>query len=411
MREESKTKDGKENRETMQENPNERSAATKGTLAAGFSVASVWFGTHVGAGFATGNQVLQYYVGYGWTAVIFPLISMGILAYVIYVIMKFARLRGLDNYADTFRELWSPHPWLSVTFEIFYIIIILAAVAAAISGAAGLMDEFLSIETGKESASLISTVIVAAMLIVLCLFGVKLIIAASTVLSIGILVTAGILIAVGIATRPEAVAEAFSRPLEDTGKGFWNGVVIYCGFQCVSIPPMIAAAVTLNQKGVKRSGVLGGIMNGGMLALSGLMLLGWAPDIYAAEETTYPNLFICKQIGWSWLELVYSVLLFCAFISTCVTLIYTMILRVDKKFFVRANVHEKIRFAAVGVVLIAICMVISFAGLTDIIKYAYGYDGYLALVFIVIPVIVIGNIKNRKYVREHPECLKKYGNG
>ena len=61
--------------------------------------------------------------------------------------------------------------------------------------------------------------------------------------------------------------------------------------------------------------------------------------------------------------------------------------------------------------LIAICMVISFAGLTDIIKYAYGYDGYLALVFIVIPVIVIGNIKNRKYVREHPECLKKYGNG
>ena len=82
-------------------------------------------------------------------------------------------------------------------------------------------------------------------------------------------------------------------------------------------------------------------MNGGMLALSGLMLLGWAPDIYAAEETTYPNLFICKQIGWSWLELVYSVLLFCAFISTCVTLIYTMILRVDKKFFVRANVTRR----------------------------------------------------------------------
>ena len=394
----------------MTENPNEKSAVTKGTLAAGFSVASVWFGTHVGAGFATGNQVLQYYVEYGWTAVIFPLISMGILAYVIYVIMKFARLRGLDNYADTFRELWSPYPWLSITFEIFYIIIILAAVAAAISGAAGLMDDFLNIDTGSSNASLVSTVIVAALLIVLCLFGVKLIIAASTVLSIGILVTAGILIVVGIANRPDAVAEAFSRPLVETGKGFWNGVIIYCGFQCVSIPPMIAAAVTLNQKGVKKAGVLGGIMNGGMLALSGLMLLGWAPDIYAAEETTYPNLFVCNQIGWDWLVIVYSILLFCAFISTCVTLIYTMILRVDKKFFVKANIHEKIRFAVIGVVLIAVCMGISFAGLTNIIKYAYGYDGYLALVAIVIPVIIIGNIKNKKYVKEHPECLKKYGN-
>ena len=55
----------------MTENPNESKAVTKGTLAAGFSVASVWFGTHVGAGFATGNQILNYYVQYGWTAVLF----------------------------------------------------------------------------------------------------------------------------------------------------------------------------------------------------------------------------------------------------------------------------------------------------------------------------------------------------
>lgn len=76
---------------------NEKSAVTKGTWAAGFSVASVWFGTHVGAGFATGNQVLSYFVNYGWTAVIFPLISMGILAYVIYVIMKLPDCAGLTT--------------------------------------------------------------------------------------------------------------------------------------------------------------------------------------------------------------------------------------------------------------------------------------------------------------------------
>ena len=401
----------------MTENPNESKAVTKGTLAAGFSVASVWFGTHVGAGFATGNQVLNYYVQYGWTAVLFPLISMGILAYVIYVIMKFARLRGLDNYNDTFRELWSPYPQLAITFEIFYIIIILAAVAAAISGAALLVDDVLGFQGAGSSASLPSTIIVAVLLIVLCLFGVKLIIAASTVLSVGILITAGLMIIVGIANRPEAVLEAFTAaPQNPNGlEGFWRGVVIYCGFQCVSIPPMIAAAVTLNQKGVKKAGVLGGIMNGGMLALSGLMLLGWQDLIYAAPESEkaidLPNLFICGEIGWGWLEIVYSVLLFCAFVSTCVTLIYTMILRIDKKFFVdKVDVHEKIRMAIIGVVMVAVCMLLSTFGLTKIITYAYGYDGYLALVAIVVPVIIIGNIKNKKYVREHPECLQKHGN-
>ena len=393
----------------MTENPNESKAVTKGTLAAGFSVASVWFGTHVGAGFATGNQILNYYVQYGWTAVLFPLISMGVLAYVIYVIMKFARLRGLDNYNDTFRELWQPYPQLAISFEIFYIIIILAAVAAAINGAALLVQDII------PALGLVgSTIVVAAILIVLCLFGVKLIIAASTVLTVGILVTAGVMIIVGIISRPDAVAAAFSKPLVNTGEGFWRGVVIYCGFQCVSIPAMIAAAVTLNQKGVKKAGILGGIMNGGMLALSGLMLLGWSADIYTApaeaNAVALPNLFICNQIGWDWLVICYSVLMFCAFISTCVTLIYTMILRVDKKFFVRSNVHEKVRMAIIGVILIAVCMSLSFIGISDIITYAYGYDGYLALVAIVFPVIIIGNIKNKKYVKEHPECLQKYGN-
>lgn len=224
------------------------------------------------------------------------------------------------------------------------------------------------------------------------------------------------MIVVGIANRPDAVLAAFTAEPSNpnTLEGFWRGAVIYCGFQCVSIPAMIAAAVTLNQKGVKKAGILGGIMNGGMLALSGLMLLGWSADIYTApaeaNAVALPNLFICNQIGWDWLVICYSVLMFCAFISTCVTLIYTMILRVDKKFFVRSNVHEKVRMAIIGVILIAVCMSLSFIGISDIITYAYGYDGYLALVAIVFPVIIIGNIKNKKYVKEHPECLQKYGN-
>lgn len=130
---------------------------------------------------------------------------MGILAYVIYVIMKFARLRGLDNYNDTFRELWSPYPWLAITFEIFYIIIILAAVAAAINGAA-----LLILDVVPALGEWGSTIIVAVLLIVLCLFGVKLIIAASTILSAGILITAGIMIIVGIMNHPNETVAAFS---------------------------------------------------------------------------------------------------------------------------------------------------------------------------------------------------------
>lgn len=70
----------------------------KSTWAAAFTVASVWFGTHVGGGFASGNQVIQYYSNYGYTSVIFPILAMGILAIVMYIMVKFAKLSGFDNY-------------------------------------------------------------------------------------------------------------------------------------------------------------------------------------------------------------------------------------------------------------------------------------------------------------------------
>lgn len=380
----------------------EESMRTRGTWAAGFTVASVWFGTHVGGGFATGNQIIQYYTKYGWTAAIYPLLAMGLLAYIMYVMMRFVRLRGIDNYKDAFCELWNPYPKMELTFEVFYIIIILAAVASAVSGAATLLASF----TGMSYA--IACVLVAALLVLLSIFGVKLIIGVSTFLSAAILIVAGVMIIVGISTHTLQIGEAFKAGTTNELYAFWQGVLIYCGFQCVSIPAMIAASTTLNQKGVKRAAILGGIMNGGMLALSGVMLLGWYNELSAAgaDALALPNFFVCTTIGWKWLIAFYSILLFCAFISTCVTLVYTMVNRFEGKFMPKTITDSFVRRTIVGVIVILICMSVSFLGLTKIIKYGYGACGYLGIAFVVLPVLIMGTRKNKKYVAEHPEVLK-----
>ena len=162
----------------------------KSSWAAAFTVASVWFGTHVGAGFATGNQVVNYFVQYGWTAAIFPLLAMGILAVVMYIMMKFAKLNGFDNYKDTYRALY-PKPWMEVFFEIFYIIIILAAVASCVDGAGGIVKSLIDLP------DIICNLVIIALLILLSIFGVDLIIKASTVLSTAILIVTAILVIMG----------------------------------------------------------------------------------------------------------------------------------------------------------------------------------------------------------------------
>ena len=399
----------------------------KSTWAAAFTVASVWFGTHVGGGFASGNQVIQYYSNYGYTSVIFPILAMGLLAVVMYIMMKFAKLSGFTNYKDTYAALY-PKPWMEVFFEIFYIIIVLAAMASAVAGAGEVLANFIGVPyvgAGKVTMNLV----IVAVLIILTIFGIKLVRAASTVLSVAIIVITALLVVFGLTVDYDSIAaqltSQFNVELAEytnaTATAIWKGVLVYAAFQCVSIPPMIAAANELSLKGVKKANILGWLMNGLALAASGWMLTKWYPllaslqsagkEFLAANPTAtvatdpivayanalgIPNQTVLDLIGIKWLLVAFSVLLFCAFMSTCVTLVYTMIQRFEGKFFPNTIKNDKLRGTIVAALVIAICFAISLLGLTDIVKYAYGYDGYYSIVVIVIPAFIWGIPKIKK---------------
>ena len=399
----------------------------KSTWAAAFTVASVWFGTHVGGGFASGNQVIQYYSNYGYTSVIFPILAMGLLAVVMYIMMKFAKLSGFTNYKDTYAALY-PKPWMEVFFEIFYIVIVLAAMASAVAGAGEVLANFIGVKyigAGKVTMNLV----IVAVLIILTIFGIKLVRAASTVLSVSIIVITALLVVFGLTADYDSIAAQLTSQYNvelaeytnATATAIWKGVLVYAAFQCVSIPPMIAAANELSLKGVKKANILGWLMNGLALAASGWMLTKWYPllasldnagkEFLAANPTAtaatdpivayatalgIPNQTVLNLIGIKWLMVAFSVLLFCAFMSTCVTLVYTMIQRFEGKFFPNTIKNDKLRGTIVAALVIAICFAISLLGLTEIVKYAYGYDGYYSIVVIVIPAFIWGIPKIKK---------------
>ena len=399
----------------------------KSTWAAAFTVASVWFGTHVGGGFASGNQVIQYYSNYGYTSVIFPILAMGLLAVVMYIMMKFAKLSGFTNYKDTYAALY-PKPWMEIFFEIFYIVIVLAAMASAVAGAGEVLANFIGVPyvgAGKVTMNLV----IVAVLIILTIFGIKLVRAASTVLSVAIIVITVLLVVFGLTVDYDSIAAQLTSQYNvelaeytnATATAIWKGVLVYAAFQCVSIPPMIAAANELSLKGVKKANILGWLMNGLALAASGWMLTKWYPllaslqsagkEFLAANPTAtvatdpivayanalgIPNQTVLNLIGIKWLLVAFSVLLFCAFMSTCVTLVYTMIQRFEGKFFPNTIKNDKLRGTIVAALVIAICFAISLLGLTKIVKYAYGYDGYYSIVVIVIPAFIWGIPKIKK---------------
>ena len=394
----------------------------KSSWAIAFTVASIWFGTHVGGGFASGNQVVGYFSQFGSLgSLLFPIISMGLLAFVMSIYLKFARLNGFDNYRDTFAALY-PSPKMEFLFEIFYIIIILAAVAAAVAGAGEVLANFLGVPY-IGAMKVVFNLLIVALLVLLSIFGVKLVAAASTVLSVAIMIITGIIVIVGISKAgmlndlcaKYGVDAAAYTP--QTGFSVFRATLVYCGFQCVSIPPMIAASNEMNVKGTNRACFLGWLMNGIALSLSAFMLSKWYPLLAALKAgevegflnaTGIPNQTVLTLIGVKFLLVIFSVLLFCAFVSTCVTLIYTMVQRFSPKLakfnsegeFIAGLQNETLRRVIVAVVAIALCFSISLLGLTTITTKVYGYMGYYSLIFVVLPGLIWGIAKNKKLEAE-----------
>ncbi len=361
-----------------------------------FSVASVWFGSHAGGGFATGNQATQYFIQYGWYGPIMAILSMAILALVLREIIIMTNNHGFTNYKQVFEELFYPYTKLELLFELFNYIIALSATGAAIAGAATLF-------TNYGVNYVVAVIGVSILLFILTIFGAGLVAKASTLMSICILVLSGIIFFLGIKEKSSEIVNLMST-------GWTTGgitpptlkMLSYAGFQVLCAPALISCAFLVKTaRNATKVSIIGFIMNALALGLSCFMLLGWYSEYSAsASSMELPTLYICNQLGIPVLYYFYTISLFLCFISTGVSCIFGLVPRFENAK-ILSNMSINKRRMTISLIGLVLSTLVSMAGLTNIIKYAYVYSGYLSLFVVVIPVLTVGRYKNRKWIKEH----------
>ena len=366
---------------------------------AAFSVGAVLFSAHAGGGFATGNQANTYYVGLGWAGIVSAIVAMLLLTLTMREAMIMYNSRGLTSYKQLFETLYHPFDKIEWLFEIFFYIMVLMAVAAAISGAASALRSYFGVNY------YLGVVAVGCLVLLLTIFGAGIVRAASTYMGIAILVTAITIYAIGIFKSESPLFTVLSADFQTTGfanvpKAIFNAFT-YASFQCVTLPTMIACGTTMRSKqGCAKVMWISFVMNAVALVLSVFMLICWR-GVYTAVDggTTIPTLTVCNSMGIRALTAVYGVCLMLCLISTGVTTIFGFVARFEKLPMFRGIQSAPVRSAIVSAFIIILSMSISMAGLTNIIKYGYGYCGYLGIA--VVPFLTVGVYKNRKYIREH----------
>ena len=375
----------------------------KVSLGTCFSIASVWFGSHAGGGFASGNQATQYFVAYGWYAPIMAALAMILLGLVLREVMIMANTTGFSSYKEIYYHLFAPYTKLEILFEIYFYIIVICAVSACLAGAGELLLEY----GVPYSAGIVAISILTLLLV---MFGANLVAKASGVMSVIILVSIFIIYISGIIGRPEGIAQVFTEMKSNNLPGAIIRIFNYAGFQSVVVPAIIGTSLVLkNKKACTKAAIIGILMNAIALAVSCVMLLGWydtgADSYLATGNTAVPTLYIAQQLGHPALPICYAIALCMCFISTAVTSVYGLIPRFQQSLKVFQKMDSRKSAFIIALLAIVISMAFSMVGLTNVIKYGYNYCGYLGIVVVIIPFLTVGYKRNRQFLKEHPEYI------
>lgn len=143
------------------------------------------------------------------------------------------------------------------------------------------------------------------------------------------------------------------------------------------------------------------------LGLAVLMLLCWQ-HYYLTQPngTTLPTLTTLKSFGANWLVALYGLVLFLCLISSAVCVIFGFVNRFENVKFLQKVENVPVRRALVSAFIMVVSMGISFVGLTNVVKYGYGYCGYLGIAIIIVPLLTVGFYKNRKFMKENSQDAK-----
>lgn len=371
-----------------------KSPATKTTMSAGFAIGLAWFATHCGAGFATGNQEVNFFVKFGWCAIFLPIIAMLLLGWAHRNALVIAKDNNAHDYKSFTNALFHPYEkFMGPIVELLFLAFLGTGVCTSIAGAASLLKTW-----GIPYA--VGLIIVGLVLLALTAFGSSLVVKALNFKAYFIIVSLGIVTIMGIkAGLPNMSHLVATKATFGNGFGtaLWK-MVVYAGFQSVTIFALVAMSDSIKTTKECNHFFISGVLTNGVFLLAVvIMLLGYSPEVLSE---TLPVYSVTTGLGISWLKILYSAVLFIALIGTGVAVVFAAVARFEnlKAWDNASSAFQdmRVRRGLISLITIVICACISVVGLTNIVVKGYGTLGYFAIPLLLIPEIVIGSVKIKK---------------
>ncbi len=371
----------------------------KSRMPLAMGIAFVAFTTQFGGGFASGAQIKQYFINYGIWCLILPIVSQGLYALFFWYGMRYAYKHKTYDYRSFSNSLYGKTaPVMSNLFELCYLIMIGTASAAAFATGGSTLNTLTGIPYW------LCTLVVAAFIFVIAMYGTNVVRAAASTLSVLILVGLVLVLVPNIIAQHDAIGSAISNMVAGImvegstetggfGRALWMAV-LYFFFQLASVSVMYQHMEPVTDKKQIDKAAIGMFIVNFLsmeLAIIGLLAVMYVPTM---AEATVPMLVLVQNgVGSALLTPIISILIILGSISTGVNMIAGIVARTVNAVEKNKSEEDKkkghlIRMAIATLIFTAIAWGIAQFGLMAVVRQGYAYLGYAALITVFIPFIV-----------------------
>lgn len=330
-------------------------------------IALAYMSVVIGGGFASGQEVLQFFTGYGLIGIVGTLVSGVLFAFLGMQIARMSSQMQANSHKEVLYKLFGTRIGLVVDVVLSFFLYGVGVVMLAGSGSIFTQEYNLPPLFG----GVLMTVLVVA---TLCLHVTRIINLISAVMPF-LLAMVLIITTYSIFNYNASVEtlDAVARENNETVTGNWFvGALLYASFNIAVGFPMLAVigGMTKQPKAAAVGGVLGGL---GLGALILLLNIGLFANINQLQGIEMPSLALSARIS-PILSVVMSIALVCMIYSTAVGMFFAFSARFAKP--------DSRRFKVVSAVTVCVGLGLSLGGFSKLVGTVYPLLGYVGFALI-----------------------------
>jgi len=347
---------------------------------------SAFIGVIVGAGFASGQEILQYFTSFGLAGTIGSVIATALFTYLGMILMQLGSRMKTTSHKDAIYKI-SGHPFLGVVMDYIIIFTLFGVGVVMIAGAGSNLNQQF------DFPSIVGTTIMAILVMLTALVNVDRFIKIIGSITPFLILIVVILSIYSIVTFDGTIdtLNAIAKEQSTTLPNWFISAINYVSFNIA-----LGASMTLVMGGAERNektalygGLVGGLGLGMMIILSHLALFS---NIDELQGYDMPMLQLANNLS-PVLGFFMAIVLFGMIFNTAASMFFAFGTRFYK-------VGTK-QFKWFLLITLIFAYALSFVGFTDLVSYFYPLIGYLGLFLMV--ALVIASIRMRKARKQRTE--------